>query len=84
MFEKFGCAAVVTGGHLPGKEVVEIFYDGREELLLVSPRVKGDPCRGTGCRFSAAVTAGLAKGEKLAPAVQLATEWVSSELVSSE
>jgi hydroxymethylpyrimidine/phosphomethylpyrimidine kinase len=84
LFEKFGCAAVVTGGHLPGKEVVEIFYDGREELLLTSPRVKGGPWRGTGCRFSAAVAAGLAKGEQLATAVATAKKFVSGEIGSSE
>ena len=82
LFEKFGCAAVITGGHLQGREVVEIFYDGREELLLVSKRVTGGPWRGTGCRFSAAVAAGLAKGEVLAAAVRLAKEFVSGELVS--
>ena len=84
LFEKYGCAAVVTGGHLPGKEVVEIFYDGREELLLVSKRVKGGPWRGTGCRFSAAVAAGLAKGEQLATAVATAKKFVSGEIGSSE
>lgn len=84
LFEKFGCAAVVTGGHLPGREVVEIFYDGREELLLVAPRVKGGPWRGTGCRFSAAVAAGMANGEKLGAAVRLAKEFVISEIGNSE
>ena len=77
LFEKYGCAAVITGGHLPGREVVEIFYDGREELLLVLPRVKGGPWRGTGCRFSASVVAGLARGEKLASAVVRAKEFVA-------
>ena len=83
LFEKYGCAAMVTGGHLPGPEVVEIFYDGREELLLTSPRVKGGPWRGTGCRFSAAVVAGLASGEKLAAAVEGAKGFVRGWIQSS-
>ena len=83
LHEKYGCAAVITGGHLPGREVVEIFYDGREELLLSAPRVTGGPWRGTGCRFSAAVAAALAKGEKLSAAVRLAKEFVGSEIVNS-
>ena len=76
LFEHYGCAAVVTGGHLPGREVIEIFYDGREELLLVTPRVKGGPWHGTGCRFTAAIVAELARGKKLAQAVVKAKEHV--------
>jgi len=78
LFEHYGCAAVVTGGHLPGREVIEIFYDGREELLLATPRVKGGPWHGTGCRFTAAIAAELAKGRKLAQAVVKAKEYVAN------
>ena len=76
LFDQFGCPSVVTGGHLTGREVVEVFYDGREELLLTAPRVKGGPWHGTGCRFTAVITAELAKGEKLAQAVVKAKEYV--------
>src|SRR5205823_4459170 len=32
---RFGCAALVKGGHLRGvKEAVDIFYDGKQELVL--------------------------------------------------
>ena len=83
LFEKYGCAAVVTGGHLPGKEVVEFFYDGWEELLLVSPRVKGGPWRGTGCRFSAAVAAALANGERLVESLRLAKKLVADWILAN-
>ncbi len=79
LFEKYGCAAVVTGGHLRGGEVVEVFFDGREEMTLVSGRVKGN-WRGTGCRFSAVVAAGLVKGDSLATSVAEAKEFVSTVL----
>ena len=78
LFDQFGCASVVTGGHLTGCEVVEVFYDGREELLLVAPRVKGGPWHGTGCRFTAVIAAELSKGKKLAQAVVKANEYVAS------
>ena len=77
LFEQSGCAAVVTGGHLSGREVIEVFYDGHEELLLTAPRVKGGPWPGTGCRFSAAIAAGLAKQQKMAQAVVKAKEFVA-------
>lgn len=80
IFEKFGCAVFITGGHLRGKEIAEIFFDGTVELLLTTPRLPGGPWRGTGCRFASAVAAGLARGEGLADAVCGATEWVNGEL----
>src|SRR5690242_12634337 len=37
---RFRCAVLVKGGHLRGlREAVDIFYDGREELLLSAPFV---------------------------------------------
>ena len=80
LFEQSGCAAVITGGHLSGREVIEVFYDGHEELLLTAPRVKGGPWPGTGCRFSAAIAAGLAKQQKMALAVEKAKELVADYL----
>src|SRR5207248_1888127 len=33
LVEKFGCAVLVKGGHLPrAKEAVDVFYDGHEEV----------------------------------------------------
>tara|TARA_B100001971_G_C18153269_1_gene517070 strand:+ start:252 stop:998 length:747 start_codon:yes stop_codon:yes gene_type:complete len=78
LFDHYGCAAVVTGGHLPGREVIEVFHDGRDDLLLSAPRVKGGPWHGTGCRFSAVIAAELAKGKKLAQAVVKAKEHVAN------
>jgi len=80
LFEQSGCAAVVTGGHLSGREVIEVFYDGHEEFLLATPRVKDGPWPGTGCRFSAAIAAGLAKQQKMAKAVVKAKEFVANYL----
>lgn len=80
IFEQFGCAVVITGSHLRGPEIIEVFFDGTNEWLLTTPRLKGGPWRGTGCRFAAAVAAELAKGQPLAEAVWAGTEWVSGEL----
>ena len=61
---------VVKGGHLEGDEAVDIFYDGREMVELVSPRIACADDHGTGCVFSAAVTARLARGEAPLAAVR--------------
>lgn len=61
---RFGCAALVKGGHLAGgREAVDIFYDGagENELLLTAPFVKGVRTHGTGCTYASAITAFLAR-----------------------
>ena len=77
----FGCAALVKGGHLGGlKTAVDIFYDGRQELLLSAPFVRGVSTHGTGCTYSAAITAYLASGRELTQAVALAKEYISQAI----
>ena len=81
---RFGCAALVKGGHLPGgREAVDIFFDGRTELLLSAPFVKGVRTHGTGCTCSAAITAYLARGCGLPQAVKRAKEFVTRAIAGS-
>ena len=82
--KKFGCAALVKGGHLKGmREAVDIFYDGREELLLSAPFIKGLLLHGTGCTYSAAITAFLALGHGLSEAVQRGKGYITQAIVQS-
>jgi len=82
--ELFGCAALVKGGHLQGvKDAVDIFYDGQAELLLSSPFIKGIGTHGTGCTYSAAITAHLALGLTLPDAVTAAKQHVTIAIASS-
>ncbi|MCX6922268.1 MAG: bifunctional hydroxymethylpyrimidine kinase/phosphomethylpyrimidine kinase, partial [Verrucomicrobia bacterium] len=56
LHQRFGCAVLVKGGHLRGlKEAVDIFYDGRQELLLSARFIRGVSTHGTGCTYSAAI-----------------------------
>jgi hydroxymethylpyrimidine/phosphomethylpyrimidine kinase len=81
---RFGCAALVKGGHLRGlAEAVDVFYDGRDELLLTAPFVKGVSTHGTGCTYSAAITAGLACGLKLPDAVRLGKGFITNATAES-
>ena len=82
---RFGCAALVKGGHLRGlAEAVDIFYDGKTELLLSAPFVRGVSTHGTGCTYSAAITAGLARGLKLSDAVKLGKEFITNAIANSQ
>ena len=72
--ERFGCAVLVKGGHMKTAEAIDLFYDGREEFLLSAPRARGVSPPGTGCTYSAAITAFLARSERLPGAVELAKQ----------
>lgn len=81
---RFGCAALVKGGHLKGmREAVDIFYDGKSELLLTAPYFKGARTHGTGCTYSAAITAHLAMGLSLPAAVNKAKEHITQAILHS-
>ena len=81
---RFGCVALVKGGHLKeGREAVDVFFDGKDELLLTAPRVKGIRTHGTGCAYSAAITAHLALGLDLPASVVRAKEFISRAIAGS-
>lgn len=84
LYKKYGCAALVKGGHLRGgRDAVDVFYDGREELLLSAPFVRGVSTHGTGCTYSAAIVGYLALGCDLSYAVQLAKEYITQAIAQS-
>ena len=71
----------MKGGHLAGvKEAVDIFYDGQTELVLRAPFIKDLSVRGTGCTYSAAITAFLAWGYELPEAVKQAKTFMTGAI----
>ena len=84
MQARFHCAVLVKGGHLKGmSEAVDIYRDEKQELLLSAPFVKGVSTHGTGCTYSAAITAYLARGLALPEAVQAAKEYITQAIARS-
>jgi hydroxymethylpyrimidine/phosphomethylpyrimidine kinase len=84
LHRRFGCAALVKGGHLRGlKQAVDIFYDGTDELLLTAPFIRGVDTHGTGCTYSAAIAGGLAHGLSVAGAVSNAKDFITQAVAHS-
>jgi hydroxymethylpyrimidine/phosphomethylpyrimidine kinase len=82
---RLGCAVLVKGGHLRGtKTAADFFRDGEEEWLLEAPFVRDVSTHGTGCTYSAAITACLARGRGLREAVRVAKEFVSNAIAQSQ
>lgn len=67
---------VIKGGHRRGP-ATDFFYDGRRFREITSPRIRARNTHGTGCTFSAAIAANLAKGMELEQAVIQAKRYVS-------
>lgn len=74
---------VVTGGHLAGDQATDILYDGRSFARLEGPRLKTPDPHGTGCTFSAAIAAYLAKGAPFFDAVRQAKRFVTGAIAHS-
>ena len=72
-------SVVIKGGHSKGP-ATDLFFDGKEFRTLRAARISTANTHGTGCTFSAAIAAGLAKGEKLEKAVVQAKRYVTQAI----
>ncbi len=70
---------VVKGGHLK-KEAIDVLFDGKRMYRLKSPRIRSKNTHGTGCTFSAAITAHLAKGWTVIDAVQSSKRYITAAI----
>lgn len=80
---KFGVHyPIITGGHLPRSEqAVDLLFDGRAHSLLPGFRLGEETdIHGTGCVFSAALTAFLSLEEEVITAAKKAKEFVSQAI----
>jgi hydroxymethylpyrimidine/phosphomethylpyrimidine kinase len=75
---------LIKGGHLEwARQAVDIMYDGKEFNLFKAPRVETKDTHGTGCTYSSAICAGLAKGLDVLEAVRQAKQYVTEAIKRS-
>jgi hydroxymethylpyrimidine/phosphomethylpyrimidine kinase len=67
---------LVKGGHLKG-DATDLLWNGREFTRFTAPRIDSANTHGTGCTFSAAIAAGLARGQALGDAIRSAKAYVT-------
>lgn len=76
--------AVIKGGHLEdSNESIDIVFDGRDYTEIRSPRIITKNTHGTGCTFSAAIAAGLARGLSPIAAIRRAKRYVTRAIEES-
>ena len=75
-------AAVVKGGHAE-MDVTDVYWDGSQMVELPGERVATANTHGSGCVFSAAIAAGLAKGREPLAAVREAKAFIGHAIANS-
>ena len=70
---------LVKGGHLKG-DPIDLLFDGRALTRLTAERIPTPHTHGTGCTYSAAIAAGLARGVAVPEAVAEAKRYVTAAI----
>ena len=79
---KFGTAILLKGGHLSGDYAVDLLFTDGKIVEFSAPFVRGVATHGTGCVYSAAITAGLASGLSLEKAINQAKKFVTKSIAA--
>jgi hydroxymethylpyrimidine/phosphomethylpyrimidine kinase len=77
---KYGVPVLLKGGHLSGDQAIDILFQNDNAVEFSAPFSRGVTTHGTGCTYSAAITAGLASGLALEEAVRRAKTFVSATI----
>jgi hydroxymethylpyrimidine/phosphomethylpyrimidine kinase len=75
---------VIKGGHAAGRESTDLIVDRNGALALSIERLAARNTHGTGCAFSAAIAAGLAKGLGVEQATRAAKSYVHAAIAAAD
>ncbi len=79
-----GAKAVLVKGVDSGDQTVDVLFDGREFLEFAAKTQPKEKTHGSGCAFSAAITAGLANRLNLVDAIDQAKQLVNHAIQYSD
>jgi hydroxymethylpyrimidine/phosphomethylpyrimidine kinase len=77
---------LVKGGHLcEEQDAIDILVNNEEKIYrFASPRIKTKNTHGTGCTYSSAIAAELAKGYALNDAIKTAKKYIDSAIKNAQ
>jgi hydroxymethylpyrimidine/phosphomethylpyrimidine kinase len=78
--EKYRIPVLIKGGHLAGQDAIDLLFLAGNVVEFSAPFSRGIATHGTGCTYSAAITAGLASGLSLEEAVRRAKKFVTATI----
>lgn len=80
LVKKYRIPILLKGGHLLGKDAIDLLFVAGDVVEFSMPFSRGIATHGTGCTYSAAITAGLASGLSLEGAVRRAKKFVTATI----
>ena len=78
--KKYGVPVLLKGGHLTGDHAIDLLFLKGRMIEFSAPFSRGIATHGTGCTYSAAITAGLAGGLSLEEAIRRAKKFVTAAI----
>ena len=81
--KKYHASILLKGGHLRGHNAIDLLFHQGKLREFSAPFVRGVETHGTGCTYSAAITAGLASGFSLEQAIKRAKKFVTESIKRS-
>lgn len=76
-------SVLMKGGHLESDESYDVLYDGSDFTILPAKRIQTKHTHGTGCTYSAAICAELAKGKTIVEAVKTGKAFITAAISES-
>ncbi len=73
-------AVLVTGGHLPGDEIVDVLVYQDGEQRFARSRIQSNNTHGTGCTLASAIAAQISQGAEMGAAIQKAQDYVRAAI----
>ena len=77
---RFGASILLKGGHLTGDQAIDLLVMNGETIEFPEPFIRNVATHGTGCTYSAAITAGLASKLSLRSAIERAKKFVTKSI----
>ncbi|MEC1718279.1 bifunctional hydroxymethylpyrimidine kinase/phosphomethylpyrimidine kinase [Schinkia azotoformans] len=71
---------MIKGGHEETDQMIDLLYDGNRFFQFESKRIATKNTHGTGCTFSAAITAELAKGKNIVDSISVAKHFIQAAI----
>lgn len=80
LYARYSTPVLLKGGHLDAGEAVDILVSEKGTRRFSAPYIQGLDPHGTGCTYSAAITAYIALGHSLEKSVSLGKNYITSAI----
>lgn len=78
--KKYRVSILLKGGHLAGNKAIDLLVHRGKMTEFSAPFIRGVATHGTGCTYSAAITAGFASGLSLEASIKRAKKFVTASI----